>query len=91
MIKFNETELTGNWILKDGTLIEDEVSMRIKFLIANKLTEISTDSTGWRKLYKDPNDNRYWELSYPHSDLQGGGPPLLKNLSENEARSIYDF
>ena len=41
-------------------------------------------------LYRDPNDNRLWELIYPQSEMHGGGPPELRNLTFNEARQKYD-
>jgi Immunity protein 27 len=40
-------------------------------------------------LYVDPSDSRYWELIYPDSQLHGGGPPTLRNLSEAAARKKY--
>ena len=91
MIESNETKLTGKWIFTDGIVKEDDISKRIKDLVVNYLLEIATDESGWYKLYKDPNDHRYWELSYPQSDLQGGGPPLLTNLSKVEAKERYHF
>jgi len=39
----------------------DEISIRIKDLVANYLLEIATDNSGWCKLYMDPQDNRYWD------------------------------
>ncbi|WP_111627764.1 Imm27 family immunity protein [Larkinella arboricola] len=76
-----ETILTGQWILSCGSIISDSVSERIEWLIENYLIEIGQDESGWSKLYKDPEDNRYWELTYPHSEIQGGGPPQLKITS----------
>jgi hypothetical protein len=41
---------------------------------------------GWNALYRDPNDCRYWELTYPEGELHGGGPPQLRCLTADEAR-----
>ena len=44
---------------------------------------------GWEVLYPEPRDGRFWELIYPHSQMQGGGPPRLHLLSSKEARAKY--
>lgn len=69
----------------------DAIGERIQFLISNYLIEIATDSSGWFKLFRDPTDNRYWELSYPESELQGGGAALLVYISERDAKAKYSF
>jgi hypothetical protein len=40
-------------------------------------------------LYRDPQDGRLWELTYPHSDWHGGEPPDLRHISSGEAASKY--
>jgi len=40
-------------------------------------------------LYRDPQDGRSWELTYPHSDWHGGEPPDLRHISSGEAASKY--
>lgn len=73
-----ETELQGKLILKDNSVEFDEVSKRIETLVSSFLVEVGKDQTGWSKLFQDPDDKRLWELSYPESEIQGGGPPFLK-------------
>lgn len=53
----------------------------IEFL--KKLQKVSVSETGWEVLYKCPDCNEYWELSYPQSELHGGGPPLVKKLKSD--------
>jgi hypothetical protein len=53
--------------------------------------KISISSSGWESFYQDPNDSRYWELIYEQGELQGGGPPTLKNISLEEAHLRYNF
>jgi len=89
MIYPNEDKLIGSWLLENGIVKEDNVCIRIKSLTVDYLLEIATKDNGWERLYKDPNDGRYWELSYPNSDWQGGGPPLLINLSQIEVQEKY--
>jgi len=91
VFKKNETILTGKWIIKSEEVVEDDVTKRIKKLINNNLIKISNDITGWDTLYIDPNDNRYWELVYKDSDLQGGGAPSLINISKEKAKLKYNI
>lgn len=86
-----EIELTGNWLKKNKSVIEDEACHRIEWLIKTQLQYIATDSSGWEKLYRDLKDNRLWELTYPHSEWHGGGPPRLKVIAPETAALKYDF
>ena len=95
-INKNEVIITGKWLFQNNQIVGDENCIRIEYLIENYLIFIRNDYSGWETLYKDPIDGRYWELTYPHSELQGGGPQQLKwldseitiekyNLSKNES------
>jgi hypothetical protein len=84
-----EEKLIGKWIYENGFVQKDEVSVRIEWLINNQFKKIGIDKTGWDVLYVDPIDNRLWELIYPESDMQGGGPPTLICISKDEAREKY--
>lgn len=84
-----EKKLIGKWIYEDGSVCKDEVSEQIEWLINNQLKRIGTDKSGWDVLYVDPVDNRLWELIYPESEMQGGGPPSLICLSKEEAMKKY--
>lgn len=79
----HETHLKGRWVLSGRSLIPDEVSYRIEYLKSQFLIKVSVDPSGWKTLYKDPSDGRYWELSFPDSETQGGGPAELKCLGTN--------
>ena len=46
---------------------------------------------GWETLYRDPDDGRYWERTFPQSGSDGGGPPQLRFLTDYEAKDKYDF
>ena len=84
-----ETDLLGDWIVS-GTQVEgDEVCKRIKWVVAEKIQEVTTDASGWDVLYRDPADGRYWELTYPKSHMHGGGPPRLTNLSLDQVKAKY--
>jgi hypothetical protein len=86
----SETILSGNWIPDSrGRYIADDLCRRIDSLIHAHLKELGRDASGWDALYRDPDDGRLWELIYPHSELQGGGPPQLRCLTVDEARQKY--
>jgi hypothetical protein len=84
-----EKKLLGGKVSKNGNPMDDTTSMRITWLIHNNLKKITQDPSGWFVLYQDANDNRYWELSYPQSELHGGGMPMLTNISSEDAHSKY--
>ena len=93
MIKLEKTETELRGTLKlNGTIVElDEIGKRIERLVIGYLDEIANDKSGWYKLYQDPYDKRYWELSYPDSEMQGGGAPLLVNISAENAKDRYNL
>lgn len=84
-----EEKLIGKWIYEKGPVHKDEVSDQIEWLINNQLKRIGTYKSGWDILYIDPADNRLWELTYPESEMQGGGPPTLICISNEEAKQKY--
>jgi len=90
-LKPDETKLIGSWVCENGHVVADDTTKRIEWLLDNCLIKIATDYSGWENLYVDPNDKRYWQLMYPQGEMQGGGPPALVNISEEEARKKYDF
>lgn len=85
----NETEVVGHWFMQNGRMMADESAKRIEHLINHDLKKIGTDASGWIVLYLDRNDNRYWVMTYPHGEMQGGGPPMLQNISLGEAKIKY--
>lgn len=59
--------------MQDGSMMQDTVCQRIQWLMGYYLEQIFVDGDNWTALYKNPDDGRYWELSYPQSHMQGGG------------------
>ena len=84
-----ETRLAGQWKLIGGRMVADAVCDRIRQLVSTELEEISSDNSAWVVLYRDPSDGRYWELSYPQSEMHGGGPPVLAAIPDEEAKLRY--
>lgn len=88
-IQPNETSITGKWIIEDGKLVADAATNRINYLTANVLVEVARSEDGWSILYRDNNDGRFWELSYPDSEQHGAGAPYLRTRSECEIAKNY--
>ena len=84
-----DTDLVGQWLMKKGTVVADPICRRIEWLIAKQLVQLGADTSGWCELYRDPNDGRLWELTWPQSDMQGGGPPRLTCLTDDAAQRKY--
>ncbi|SRR6266571_1771750 len=86
----NETELRGNWIpASDGLLVDDATERRIECLVNGYFEHLADDWTGWESLYRDPRDGRLWELTYPHGEMHGGGPRLLRAVSRDQVAGKY--
>jgi hypothetical protein len=86
----SETILTGRWLPDNqGGVVADDICRRIERLVHSHLKELGTDRSGWDALYRDPDDDRLWELTYPQGQLHGGGPPQLRNLTVEKAREKY--
>ncbi|TFU00389.1 hypothetical protein EUV02_15195 [Polymorphobacter arshaanensis] len=88
----HEIELTGKWIALDGDVQGDAVCERIDYL--TEILDVVQDhpqAGGWRRLFRDPADGRYWELTYPQAELHAGGPPALRWISDDEMKQEYGF
>jgi hypothetical protein len=87
----DETDLVGSWIFDSGRTVGDAIEERITQLISRHLERIaaSAESGGWNTLYRDPDDGRLWELTYPQSGMHGGGPMRLTQIAADLAVSKY--
>jgi len=90
-LKPDETLLQGGWVRTTDGLKPDWTCRRIEALTTNSLVKLGTDRSGWDTLYKDPHDHRLWELTFPDSDTQGGGPPRLRHMTNVEAEAKYEL
>jgi hypothetical protein len=89
ILKPHETDLIGEWQLVGAKVVANEACQRIDLLTSEYLKHIATDPSGWDKLYRDPDDGRYWELIYPQGEMHGGGPPRLICLSREVVQTKY--
>jgi hypothetical protein len=85
----SETLLKGAWITSGNGVVADETCKRIEALTSGSLKHLANDATGWESLFEDPADGRLWELYYPQSEMHGGGPPSLRNITALQASSKY--
>ena len=87
------TELRGKWCFDGTSMVKDTVCSRIEYLTESILEKIaeSPEWGAWEILYRDPNDGRFWELTYPEGHMQGGGPPRLAIITFSKARSKYNL
>ncbi len=88
-LKPEETDLRGEWELFAGSVVADVTSERINTLVEMYLEKVAVDASGWDILYRDPEDGRYWELTYPQSEMHGGGPPRLTHISTAQVEAKY--
>jgi hypothetical protein len=85
----DEHLLDGAWVeTPDGTE-SDDVDRRIFWLVRRRLRPVAILHGGWDQLFIDPRDHRYWELTFPHGTLFGGGPRRLSELPAVLARAKY--
>jgi hypothetical protein len=85
----NETVLIGKWELISGQMQGDQTEERIELLVSGLLEKVSSASGGWEILYRDPRDGRYWELTFPRSEMHGSGPRALRFIEQSEAQNKY--
>jgi hypothetical protein len=57
-----ETDLIGSWELVNGEVQADATCKRIEWLTTGRLEKIAAGN--WTILFRDPEDGRYWELTY---------------------------
>jgi hypothetical protein len=88
-IETTERSIIGHWIFENGVMVKDQACERVEWLIANYLNMVATDNFSWDALYVDPSDNRFWELRFLQSEMHGGGPPSLFNISKEEVEIKY--
>lgn len=87
-----ESTLIGQWVVDGGSIRKDAVAERIEALVRGHLIEVATTDAGsWEVLYRNPADDRLWELTYPQGEMHGGGPPALTLVSADNAARKYGY
>lgn len=81
----SETTVVGAWV---GSVADDS-ARRVEWLTSVRLERVAEGN--WTALYRDPKDDRLWELYYPLGEMHGGGPPALRLLGREEAAESYGY
>ncbi len=61
----------------------------ITFLEENCI-KVTTNDSGWEILYKEKSSNKYWELTYPNSEVHGGGEPLVSPVAIEDVKLKFN-
>lgn len=86
----DEQHLTGAVVVTAEGVIPDTTMKRIEALVGgDTLVLVAASDDGWKQLYRDRMDGRYWELFYPDAGHHGGGAPSLRHLPLAVAKSRY--
>ncbi len=80
--------LIGKWIQQGSEVFADDTCKLIEDKIEG-FKKLAIRDYGWIVLFEDPKTGSLWELSYPDSELHGGGPPMLKRTNSTEAVKLY--
>ncbi|MDZ7679051.1 MAG: Imm27 family immunity protein [Acidimicrobiales bacterium] len=52
--------------------------------MAKHLRELVNDDLRWITVFIDDKTGQLWRMSFPHSEMHGGGPPLLEPVTREE-------
>ena len=75
-------DLRDVWYSEDGKTTARGDAAAIDEMLSTKLEKIRTEENGWIVIYRHRDTNQLWELSYPQSELHGGGPRRLRLIGE---------
>jgi len=83
-------ELVGGWIVDPtGRLVGDEVEQLIWEAVRNHFTRVGERDSGWITLYQDSSNGSHWELTFPQSEMHGGGPAKLTRIAAENIPQLY--
>jgi len=73
--------LQETWLQHGSRVDAGGDSAEIERLLQHELERLSDADAGWRTLFRRRADGKLWELSYPQSEIHGGGPRILAELA----------
>ncbi len=74
-------DLTDRWVMSGSKVHAEGDAAEIDALLSTELVRLSGTDGDWRTLYRHRTTGKLWELSYPQSEMHGGGPRRLRRLS----------
>jgi hypothetical protein len=90
LISESETLIECKWVIADDQISSNDACKRIEWLTSEILKLVRIDKSRWEKLYQDPQDKRFWLLYYPQSEMHGGGPPALMEITYKDAELRFN-
>lgn len=72
------SELNDILVLENGRIVARGDAVTINEMLANELQKVGVDEGGWTTIYRHRDTGELWELSYPNSEMHGGGPRRLR-------------
>ena len=84
-----EKEIVGGFKRRGLRQVPDENAERIAVLRRSLLEKVSASSEHYTVLYKDPSDDRFWELVFAEPSSHAGGEQVLRNISFQLASDRY--
>lgn len=75
-------DLRDIWHSEDGKMTARGDAAVIDDMLATKLEEIKVDPVNWIVIFRHRYTSQLWELSYPQSEMHGGGPRRLRLLGD---------
>ena len=72
--------LRDTWVMHGSEIKAEGDAAKITDLLKDKLERLNVTDGGWRRLLRRSTDGSLWELSFPQSEMHGGGPRVLIEL-----------
>jgi hypothetical protein len=73
------SDLKDVWVMRDGKMAAQGDAVAITALLG-ELDRVADGAAGWAQLYRHRKTGAFWELTYPQSEMHGGGPRRLRQL-----------
>ena len=74
------SDLKDTLVLRDGKMVAEGDCEAINELLGS-LDRVTDGCGGWAILHLHRNTGQFWELTYPQSEMHGGGPRRLRRLN----------
>jgi hypothetical protein len=75
-------DLRDIWVSEDGKMVARGDAAAIDDMLGTKLEKVRPDESGWLVVFRHRETNQLWELSYPQSEMHGGGPRRLRLIGD---------
>jgi hypothetical protein len=73
-------DLKDVWVMRDGKMVAEGDAAAIDALLGY-LDRVADGAAGWALLYRHRQTGAFWELTYPHGEMHGGGPRRLRQMN----------